>query len=133
MQASIIHKQISFLNFFRMPPVLYQSNIHLHLERTIVMLYLLYLTRRRLRFNIPLNFINIENNSLIVIVSRVIPPSDCRNPNFPRNPTNVNSAYKRGQGGGADRQRGSATTFDWDPYDPTYRKYLHIGEFKIFG
>ena len=67
MQASIIHKQISFLNFFRMP-VLYQSNIHLHLERTIVMLYLLYLTRRRLRFNIPLNFINIENNSLIVIV-----------------------------------------------------------------
>ena len=55
-----------------------------------------------------------------------------RNPNFPRNPTNVNSAYKRGGQGGDGRQRAAGTTFDWDPYDPTYKKYLHIGEWKIF-
>ena len=45
-----------------------------------------------------------------------------RNPNFPRNPTSVNG-YK------PEKQR-SGATFDWDPYDPTYKKYLHIGKWE---
>ena len=42
-----------------------------------------------------------------------------RNPNFPRDPTKVQPK--------ANKQR-TSSSFDWEPYDPTYKKYLHIGE-----
>jgi hypothetical protein len=45
-----------------------------------------------------------------------------RNPNFPRDPTKVQPKGSKGRGG---------STFDWDPYDPTYKKYLHIGEAPV--
>ena len=51
----------------------------------------------------------------------VIKSTNCRNPNFPRNPTNVHSSKRQ------DKQR-LGINFDWDPYDPTYKKYLHIGK-----
>jgi len=40
------------------------------------------------------------------------------NPNFPRDPTKVQPK--------GNKQR-TSSSFDWDPYDPTYKKYLHIG------